>query len=135
MQLWDTAGQERFRAIVQPYYRDADAAILVIDATNALSQQEVEDYWLPELKKHAPNCRPWVFISKCDLPHGDYAVDWSKRNQLGWRKVSSKTGEGVGEGIEAIVRQLTLEKPRIENTRIVMSLNEFTPPPAKKKCC
>lgn len=34
LQLWDTAGQERFRSVIESYYRDADAIILVYDGNN-----------------------------------------------------------------------------------------------------
>ena len=35
--IWDTAGQERFHALGPIYYRDADAALLVFDITDAVS--------------------------------------------------------------------------------------------------
>jgi len=35
LSIWDTAGQERFHALGPIYYRDADAALLVYDITDA----------------------------------------------------------------------------------------------------
>eukprot|EP00960_Hanusia_phi_P062508 765173-Hanusia_phi.AAC.1 len=44
MQIWDTAGQERFRSMAPMYYRGAEAAILVLDCTNADSYEKVRSW-------------------------------------------------------------------------------------------
>ncbi len=36
-QVWDTAGQERFHSLIPMYLRDAKAAIVVYDVTDAVS--------------------------------------------------------------------------------------------------
>mmetsp|Transcript_10316 Transcript_10316/g.20277 ORF Transcript_10316/g.20277 Transcript_10316/m.20277 type:complete len:238 (-) Transcript_10316:375-1088(-) len=48
--IWDTAGQERFHALGPIYYRDADAALLVYDITDADSFVKVKN-WVRELRK------------------------------------------------------------------------------------
>lgn len=50
LSIWDTAGQERFHALGPIYYRDADAALLVYDITDAESFQKVQK-WVRELRK------------------------------------------------------------------------------------
>lgn len=65
LQLWDTAGQERFRSVVESYYRDADAIILVYDGLNLQSFQMIEEYWLNEIKKNTkPECLIYLFANK-----------------------------------------------------------------------
>ncbi|XP_063715666.1 uncharacterized protein LOC134843207 [Symsagittifera roscoffensis] len=34
LQVWDSAGQERYDTIIKPYYREAQAFVLVFDLTN-----------------------------------------------------------------------------------------------------
>lgn len=46
--IWDTAGQERFHALGPIYYRDAQAALLVYDITDADSFTRVQT-WVQEL--------------------------------------------------------------------------------------
>uniref|UniRef100_A0A1B6CAT2 Uncharacterized protein n=1 Tax=Clastoptera arizonana TaxID=38151 RepID=A0A1B6CAT2_9HEMI len=42
LQLWDTAGQERFRkSMIQHYYRNAHAVVLVYDMTNMRTFQVI----------------------------------------------------------------------------------------------
>ena len=48
--IWDTAGQERFHALGPIYYRDAEAALLVYDITDADSFKRVQT-WVQELKQ------------------------------------------------------------------------------------
>ena len=55
--IWDTAGQERFHALGPIYYRDADAALLVYDITDADSFKKVKS-WVKELRKMARRRRP-----------------------------------------------------------------------------
>ena len=51
LQIWDTAGQERFRSMAPLYYRNAKAALLVFDWSNAESWGKVRG-WVEELRKH-----------------------------------------------------------------------------------
>jgi len=50
LSVWDTAGQERFHALGPIYYRDADAALLVYDITDAESFKKVKN-WVKELRR------------------------------------------------------------------------------------
>ena len=53
--IWDTAGQERFHALGPIYYRDAEAALLVYDITDADSCKRVQT-WVQELKQMVCAC-------------------------------------------------------------------------------
>lgn len=52
LQIWDTAGQERYRSIIRIFLRDADAAILVYDLTDASSLAKGLE-WINELRTSA----------------------------------------------------------------------------------
>jgi Ras-related protein Rab-21 len=54
LSIWDTAGQERFHALGPIYYRDAAAALLVYDITDAESFHKVKN-WVKELRKIVGN--------------------------------------------------------------------------------
>lgn len=54
LSIWDTAGQERFHALGPIYYRDADAALLVYDITDAESFTKAKT-WVRELRKTLGN--------------------------------------------------------------------------------
>ena len=60
-------GQERFHALGPIYYRDADAALLVYDITDAETLERVRK-WIQELKRHASdNIVIAIAGNKCDL--------------------------------------------------------------------
>ncbi|XP_062852486.1 ras-related protein Rab-33B [Trichomycterus rosablanca] len=69
VQLWDTAGQERFRrSMVQHYYRDVHAVILVFDVTNEASFRSLP-VWMEECKRHSlgPDVPRALVGNKVDL--------------------------------------------------------------------
>ncbi|KAF5287902.1 hypothetical protein FQA39_LY04076 [Lamprigera yunnana] len=67
LQLWDTAGQERFRkSMVQHYYRNVHAIVVVYDVTNKSSFNSL-NYWLEECDKHCFTDVPRILVgNKCD---------------------------------------------------------------------
>lgn len=66
-QIWDTAGQEKYHSLAPMYYRNAAAALLVYDITNAKSFGMLKQ-WVGELKKLGPeNIIIVVCGNKADL--------------------------------------------------------------------
>ena len=55
--IWDTNGQERFRAIAKLNYKKADVAILVYDITNTKSFDEIQNYWVNEIKNNTDDLK------------------------------------------------------------------------------
>ena len=78
LQLWDSAGSERFRTLTPSYYRGAHGVLLVYDITKLQSFQSVEQYWLPEVRRHAADSSklPTLLIgNKSDLASTERAVE------------------------------------------------------------
>ena len=53
-EIWHTAGQEKYRSLTKIFYKDAGAAILVYDITRKESFDELQKYWLNQIKDFAP---------------------------------------------------------------------------------
>ena len=53
-EIWDTAGQEKYRSLTKISYKDAGAAILVYDITRKESFEEIQKYWINQIKDFAP---------------------------------------------------------------------------------
>ena len=67
--LWDTAGQERFHALGPLYYRDADAALVVFDVTDAGTLDKAR-LWVRELRAMVEERIPIALAgNKSDLEH------------------------------------------------------------------
>ena len=68
LEIWDTAGQERYRSVTKMFYKDANAAILVYDITNKYSFEELQNYWMGQVKESSPkNIILAVVANKSDL--------------------------------------------------------------------
>lgn len=69
LKIWDTLGQEKFRCLNSAYYRNAHAAIVVVDAS-APPQDSIAQIrsWVQELHDYLPENLPvFVVANKTDL--------------------------------------------------------------------
>jgi len=65
--LWDTAGQEGFARLRPLSYRAADVVLIAFSLNNMDSLDNVESYWLPEVKEHCPKVPIVIVATKADL--------------------------------------------------------------------
>lgn len=103
LELWDTAGLERYRTIYNSYYHSAHGIMCVYDMTNEKSFDNLENYWLKEIKNHAPQNAVLLLVgNKADL-EAERKVDFDRAERLAKRigvslyEVSAKTGINCDE--------------------------------------
>uniref|UniRef100_H2YY41 Rab-like protein 2A n=1 Tax=Ciona savignyi TaxID=51511 RepID=H2YY41_CIOSA len=72
--FWDTAGQERFSSMHPSYYHQAQACILVFDATRKVTYKNLSN-WYKELRQYRPDIPCLLVANKIDV---DLSV--TKRN-------------------------------------------------------
>jgi small GTP-binding protein len=111
LQLWDFGGQERFRFLLESYVLGAKGALLMFDLTRMMSLENLEQ-WLNIVRKGDPNL-PVLFLgTKVDLTDeiqvdDDYAMTFLQEyNLIDFLKISSKTGENVGQAFEKLTRKI-----------------------------
>ena len=115
MDIWDTGGQERFRALLQLYYREADAALICYDVTSDKSMESCE-YWVNELKSREEHCLLCLVGNKTDMPQGERRVEHKKAEVFAaahgmlWMETSAKTGENVDKLFERLANDIVRKK-------------------------
>nr|XP_002130574.1 rab-like protein 2A [Ciona intestinalis] len=67
--FWDTAGQERFSSMHPSYYHQAQACILVFDATRKVTYKNLNN-WYKELRQYRPNIPCLLVANKIDVDLG-----------------------------------------------------------------
>ena len=76
LQIWDTAGQERFRTITSAYYKNAQGIVLVFDLRVKKTLENVEEFWMEEVKKYAEkNVQIVVVGNKADCEDTEVAEE------------------------------------------------------------
>jgi small GTP-binding protein len=88
LQIWDTAGQEKYRSLAPMYYRNAAAAIVVYDITQAQSFVTLKN-WVKELQTLGPEK---VVIAICG----------NKLDQEDRREVSRDEAEAFAKEVGAL---------------------------------
>lgn len=68
LELWDTAGMEKYRTIYNSYYHSSHGIVVVFDLCNEKSFENLENYWLKEIRSHAPQNAVLLLVgNKADL--------------------------------------------------------------------
>jgi Ras-related protein Rab-22 len=52
-EIWYTAGQEKFRSLAKVFYKNASICVLVYDITRRDTFEELENFWVEEIKNTA----------------------------------------------------------------------------------
>lgn len=118
LDIWDTGGQERYRALLQLYYRDADAALITYDVTNARSLENCE-YWVNELRRTEENCILCLVANKIDVPAEEKKIDPKDEKDFADKygmmhfETSAKTGENINKLFEAVAHKIAEKKAHI----------------------
>ena len=137
VKIFDTAGQEKFRSLGRQYYKNADGCLLVYDITNKSSFEELDNYYLKEIKD---NCKPDIKIillgNKTDLEErrqvsSDEGADFALKNNFIFLETSCLKNTNVADGFETLIELTYREKMEKnkddkegENIKINNSKNE-----------
>ncbi len=64
--IWDTAGQEKFNTLVQVYFRDLTAGLIIYDVNCRESYDNI-DNWINKIRKHTDNLPIFIIGTKIDV--------------------------------------------------------------------
>ena len=54
LHIWDTSLQEKYKSSTPMYYRDADAAIFMLDLNDERSLKDIDNYWMNAVLDYGP---------------------------------------------------------------------------------
>jgi len=116
--FWDIAGQDEFHFLRPSFYKDSKAAIIVYSLEeNNLGKDSLKHIlnWHDDILQFCGDIPVVVFANKVDLVDKENLVDTKilkivkKRNFLEYYRTSAKTGEGVTQAFQAIIRELYIK--------------------------
>ena len=100
LQLWDSSGDEKYEKILNAFYKDVSALILVFDLNDPKSFDELE-FWLNQAKEFISNpCIPFLLGIKSDLlkvVDSELVKDFWYNEKLEYFECSSLNGEGCDD--------------------------------------
>ncbi|KAJ2332070.1 GTP-binding protein of the rab/ypt, partial [Coemansia sp. RSA 2681] len=111
LHIWDTAGQERYKSLAPMYYRNANAAIVVYDITQAASFERAKS-WIKELQRQADsNIVIALAGNKTDLADRrtvskEEGAAYAAASGLLFFETSAQSGENVGELFEKLAKKI-----------------------------
>lgn len=148
LQIWDTAGQERYRAITRSYYRDVSGCLLAYSVGSKKSFERLQN-WVEEIRQNA-NTDPIIGIvaNKCDLEPAKQKVTIEEAKEYAQQarcafaiETSAKTGQGVEEAFNELIRQFidggqaNEEEQKISSSGSNVKIDGQSTDKKKKDCC
>jgi small GTP-binding protein len=129
LEFWDTAGQERYFSMVEMYFRNLSAAIIVYDLSSRDSLGYVQK-WLDKVKTTNENCVIILFGNKEDLLEKTPQIPDSIKELESKYQISesftgsAKTGKNIDQLLDAVINGC--------NFGIKQKIAEVTPRKSKR---
>ena len=145
LQIWDTCGQEMYRSLIQGFYRNTTATILVFSKTNRSSFDNL-GMWIKDIKNNTEQDMPIFLVgNKCDEEkkkvevNKEEAEEFSKQYNLKYFcESSAKTGYNINQIFEEVAKVVYKDFCLKKNTRKQiprMGLDKKEESGSKKRCC
>lgn len=110
IQLWDIAGQERWINMRRPYYVGAKGVLIVGDLTRKNTFDQINHFWVPDIKKYCDLAPIILIANKNDLEKEiskNEIISLGKEiNAISTIYTSAKTGENVELAFTIISEQV-----------------------------
>ena len=148
LQIWDTCGQEIYRSLIQGFYRNTSATLIVYSKSDRKSFDNLNS-WVKDVKNNTEQDIPIFLIgNKCDIENQSIQVtkeegeEYMKQFNLKYYSdVSAKTGYKVLDTFEEVAKIVYKDFCMQRNPR--QKLNKMTLEKKddgliekpKKKCC
>ena len=113
LEIWDTAGQEKYRSLASMFYKEASAAILVYDITRKESFEQIQNYWVGQIKENGPtNIILALCGNKSDLideekVDEEQARNYAKEINAMFYPTSAKNDSGITDLFLQIAKKYT----------------------------
>ena len=151
LQIWDTCGQEIYRSLIQGFFRNTTATVLVYSKTNRSSFDNLGT-WIKDIKNNTEQDMPIFLIgNKCDEENRNIVVtkeegeEYSKQYNLKYfNETSAKSGININEVFEEVAKVVYKDyylkrKPRKQLDKMTLEKKEDKDnkdiKKPKKKCC
>jgi len=109
IQLWDIAGQERWIKMRRPYYAGARGVLIVGDLTRKNTFDQIEKFWVPDVKQYCDFTPIVLLANKNDLKREQSEIEINslgdKIKAISIIHTSAKTGENVELAFKIISEQ------------------------------
>jgi small GTP-binding protein len=127
LQIWDTVGQERFKSVGSTYYRGADGALAVFDATNHESFGTIGP-WISAFREVTGSSSIVVMAgNKIDLLGSkpgfmEEAAEYCKEDGFKLVWTSAMTGQGVQEAFEELIMESIAHRTQSRELESVLNV-------------
>ena len=148
LQIWDTCGQEIYRSLIQGFYRNTSATLIVFSKSDRKTFNNLNS-WVKDVKNNTEQEIPIFLIgNKCDVEKNSIQVtreegeEYMKQYNLKYYSdVSAKTGYNVLETFEEVAKTVYKDyclknNPRQKMNKMTLDKKEDTLElKPKKNCC
>ena len=148
LQIWDTCGQEIYRSLIQGFYRNTSATLIVYSKSDRKSFDNLNS-WVKDVKNNTEqDITIFLIANKCDEDSKSIEVtkedgeEFTKQyNFKYFSEVSAKTGYKINDVFEEVAKTVYKDyciqrNPRQKINKMTLSKKEENEQTnGKKKCC